>query len=511
MSNARVSKVVIVGGGTAGWMTAAALSRFCSKSDVSITLVESEAIGTVGVGEATIPQLAKFNAMLGIDEDAFVKATQATFKLGIEFVDWGQIGTHYFHPFGVHGVDLEGIDFHQYWVKARSLGEDHPLESYSLNAKAARAGKFIRPKAEHGGFLNRMAYAFHFDAVLYAAFLRDYAEARGVTRLEGIVSNVHQNPDTGFLTTLTLQDGRELEGDLFIDCTGFRGVLIEGALKAGYEDWSHYLPVNRAVAVTTEAGEPPLPFTRATAYEAGWQWRIPPQHRIGNGYVYSDQYIDPDQAERDFVSRLDGALLKDPKHLRFMTGRRKTFWDKNCVAIGLSAGFMEPLESTSIHLIQSGISKLIALFPDKSMPKVERDEYNRLLSTDFAHIRDFLILHYKATGRQDTPFWAYVQNMDIPDTLQQKLDLLKSSGRFFKHDSELFDVTSWIAVAVGQGIVPASYNRMVEGLSDRNICESLANMRGLVDKTVAAMPSHEAFIARYCAAQPVRMQKAEIE
>ena len=504
-----IKQIVIVGGGTAGWMAAAALAKFSRNANIAITLIESEQIGTVGVGEATIPQIAKFNAMLGIDEDAFVRETQATFKLGIEFADWGQIGERYFHPFGVHGFDLEGIEFHHYWTKMKALGEAHALQDYSLNALAAYAGKFIRPKPEHGAVLNRIAYAFHFDATLYAAFLRRYAEEKAVERIEGVVSNVELDADSGFIKTVSLADGRAVSGDLFIDCTGFRSILMSDALGVGYEDWSHYLPVDRAVAAATESMETPQPFTRATARGAGWQWKIPLQHRTGNGYVYCSRFLTSEQAELDFRAELDGTLLNDPKHLRFVTGKRETFWHKNCVALGLAAGFMEPLESTSIHLIQSGISKLIALFPDQTMSAVERDEYNRLLTDDYLHIRDFLILHYKATRREDTPFWDYVRTMQVPETLQRKMELLRSRGRFFKYDAELFDVTSWLAVTAGQGFAPIGYNPMVDGLSESNIRQSLENMRNILNKAAAAMPSQDAFIDRFCKADTPFLSKRD--
>jgi tryptophan halogenase len=502
-----VKNIVIVGGGTAGWMTAAAMSKFTSNANMNITLIESEDIGTVGVGEATIPFIATFNKMLGIDEDTFVRETQATFKLGIEFVDWGQKGEGYFHPFGTHGFDMEGLSFHHYWSKLQSLGQHDDLEAYSLNAQAAYSGKFIRPKPEHGAFLNKLAYAFHFDAVLYARFLRRFAEERGVTRLEGLVEDVQLDGESGFIQSVQLKGGKIIEGDLFIDCSGFRGLLIEQALKAGYDDWSHYLPVDRAVAAPTQRSGPPVPYTQSRAREAGWQWRIPLQHRTGNGYVYSSKFIDTEQAEQDFRAALEGDLLQEPRHLRFVTGRRRKFWDKNCVAIGLSAGFMEPLESTSIHLIQAGISKLIALFPDKTMPSVERDEYNRLLADDYFHIRDFLILHYKVTRRDDTPFWNYVREMDVPESLVRKMDLLRSRGRFFKYDAELFDLPSWLAVFVGQGEKLEGFNPMVETLSDTNITKSLENMRNLINKTVTAMPPHQAFIDKFCKANDVDWEK----
>ena len=500
MTDSFIKKIVIVGGGTAGWMTAAALSKCLSNTEINITLIESDAIGTVGVGEATIPSIAAFNEQLGIDEDEFVKATNATFKLGIEFADWRVIGEKYFHPFGTHGFDLDGVPFHHFWNKMRAMGEAYRLEEYSLNAKAAYAGKFLRPQAEHGAIMRKLAYAFHFDASLYAKFLRNFAEKRGVLRVEGKVVEVVQDSEAGFLEGVILENNVNVEGDFFIDCTGFRGLLVEQTFKAGYTDWSSYLPVNRAVAVGSEAMVPPVPYTRSTALEAGWTWRIPLQHRTGNGYVYCDQYSTQEEAETRLLEGLDSNAIGTPKHLRFVTGVRNEFWVKNCVAIGLSAGFLEPLESTSIHLIRTGISKLISLFPDKTMPAVERKEYNRLMMNDFVHIRDFLILHYKATNRDDTPFWNYVREMEIPDSLAHKIQLLRSRGRFFKYDSELFDATSWLAVAVGQGWVPEGYNPVVDNFGVSNIEQSLANMRDVLEKTVTAMPPHQAFIDRFCKA-----------
>jgi tryptophan halogenase len=503
MTNNFVKNIVIVGGGTAGWMSAAALSKCFKDSSVNITLVESDAIGTIGVGEATIPSISAFNEQLGIDEDAFVKATNATFKLGIEFADWKVEGEKYFHPFGTYGFDLEGIPFHHYWAKMRAAGETWSLDDYSLNAMAAYEGKFLRPQPEHGTVMRKLAYAFHFDASLYAKFLRSFSEARGVNRKEGKVVKVIQNPENGFVMSVKLEDGRNIEGDLFIDCTGFRGLLVEQTYKTGYTDWSEYLPVNRAVAVRSEMMTPPVPYTRSTALEAGWKWRIPLQQRTGNGYVYCDKFSSPEQAEKILLDGLEDTPLGRPLHLRFVTGMRKKFWTHNCVAIGLSGGFLEPLESTSIHLIRTGIAKLIALFPDKSMPAVERDEYNRLMQNDFTHIRDFLILHYKATRRSGQPFWDYVREMDIPESLETKIKLLRSRGRFFKYDSELFDATSWMAVAVGQGWEPSGYNPVVDGLTHNNIQKSLANIRKVLGKTVAAMPSQQAFIDKFCKAEPL--------
>lgn len=509
MMGQQVRNVIIVGGGSAGWMTAAALSRYLKPTGTRITLIESDQIGTVGVGEATIPQIAKFNAILGIDEDTFVRETHATFKLGIEFMDWGQVGERYFHPFGTHGFDMEGLSFHHFWQRLRDGGNTTPLEAYSLNARAAYAGKFIRPQPEHGPVINRLAYAFHFDASQYATYLRKLSEERGVTRLEGVVSHVKHNETNGFLQNVTLEDGRQIEGDFFLDCTGFRGLLIHQALGVEYQDWSHWLPCDRAVAVGCERAGPAEPYTRSTARDAGWQWRIPLQHRAGNGYVYCSRFLSPEVAEAELMASLEGAPLSAPKHLRFTTGHRDKFWEKNCVAIGLSSGFLEPLESTSLHLIQSGISKLISLFPDMSMSDLERSEYNRLMTDDFVHIRDFLILHYKMTRRDKTPFWNYVRTMNIPTSLERKLGLLSSRGRFFKYDAELFDLTSWIAVMVGQGGDLNGYNPFADSLTQKNVSRSLTNMISALEKAVDAMPTHEAFIDRFCkapASRPVRSQ-----
>ncbi|MFN3214504.1 MAG: tryptophan halogenase family protein [Henriciella sp.] len=494
----RIRDIVIVGGGTAGWMTAAALSRFLPRETTKITLIESEEIGTIGVGEATIPQLADFNRMLGINEDEFVRETSASFKLGIEFVNWGRLGDRYFHPFGVYGFDLEGTDFHHYWLRLQALGDGHGLDDYSLNASAAYSGKFIRPDGDPRSLLNRIGYAFHFDASLYAKYLRRYAEAKGVARVEGKAVQVDQRAADGFIEAVQLESGQCIAGELFIDCTGFRGLLIEQALETGYEDWSDLLPMDRAVALPSRSTEPPKPYTIAAAREAGWTWRIPLQHRVGNGHVYSSQFTDADTATQVLLDNIDGEPLADPRHLRFVTGRRKKFWNANCVAIGLSAGFLEPLESTSIHLIQSGIAKLISLFPDAGFSPVERDEYNRLLSVSYQHTRDFILLHYIATERDDSEFWRYVQNLKVPETLARKMSLLESSASFFRYDDELFSVVSWIAVMHGQRRGPKGYNSVADRLSEQNLTKSLENMRGVIAKAAASMPSHQQFIDRYC-------------
>ena len=509
MTGSGIKRIVIAGGGTAGWMTAAALSKFCGRAGISITLVESEVIGTVGVGEATIPPIGKFNDHLGIKEEDFVRATQATYKLGIEFVGWGAEQDRYFHPFGTYGFDLEGIEFHHFWTRLKQMDGAHDLDDYSLNARCAYAGKFLRPEPDHGPVVNKLAYAFHFDASLYAAFLRKHAEAQGVQRIEGRIEDVLRDGESGLVSGLRLDRDRTVEGDFFVDCTGFRGLLVNVVFETPFEDWSHWLPANRAVAVACQRDGPPQPYTRSTARPAGWQWRIPLQHRTGNGHVYCDDYMSADEAESILLGSLEGERLNEPNHLRFQTGHRSEFWVGNCVAIGLSSGFLEPLESTSIHLIQSGIAKLISLFPEQAEAPVERAEYNRLMRDDFAHIRDFLILHYKATKRSGDPFWDYVRDMDVPDSLVEKMALLRGSGRFFKYDAELFDLTSWLAVAAGQGWAPKGYNPMVDAFSDADLINSLANMRQALEKAAQAMPSHQDFIDRYGKAEPVSWEKAK--
>ena len=499
MSDNRIRSIVIVGGGTAGWMTAAAFARLLKNDYCQIRVVESDEIGTVGVGEATIPQISIYNRMLGLDENDFVRQTQGTFKLGIQFVNWAAIGRTYIHPFGPFGVDMEGVSFHAFWLKLLALGDQPQLEDYSLQAIAAQESRFMRPVDAGNSPLSKIAYAFHFDAALYAQYLRKYAQARGVVRTEGKVVDVQLRAEDGFIEAVVLESGERVAADLFIDCSGFRGVLIEQALHAGYEDWSHWLPCDRAVAVPCANAGDPLPYTRSTARSAGWQWRIPLQHRIGNGYVYCSQYLSDEAAAETLLANLDGAPLAEPRFLRFTTGRRKKFWIKNCVAIGLAAGFMEPLESTSIHLIQSGIAKLLALFPDRSFRPVEIDEYNHLTMLQFERIRDFLMLHYHANGR-DAPLWKYCREMSLPAPLQRKIDLFRSSGRFFRYDDELFVDTNWTAVFLGQGISPQSYDPLVDSLDLNRVRENIGRMRALIRQTAQAMPLHKDFISKHCSA-----------
>ncbi len=496
----RIKRIVIVGGGTAGWMTAAALGKVLGRDYADITLVESDAIGTVGVGEATIPQLATFNRMLKIDEDEFVRRTKGSFKLGIEFVNWGRMGHRYMHPFGSYGRNMNGLSFHAYWQRLKQLGEVDSLDDYSLNATAAKSNKFMRAIDAGNSPLSEIAYAFHFDAGLYALYLRDLAEGHGVRRHEGRIVQVHQDGESGFVESVELEDGARIEGDLFIDCSGFRGLLIAETLGVDFVDWSRWLPCNRAMVAPCASVDAWTPYTRSTAHAAGWQWRIPLQHRIGNGYVYCSDYISDDEATATLLDNLDGEPLAEPRQVRFTTGHRTKYWEKNVVAIGLSSGFMEPLESTSIWMIQNGISRLLANFPDRTFAGVDRDRYNRVMLQETEWIRDFLILHYHATERDDTPFWDYCRTMDVPERLKEKLAVYANTGRCFREADELFNDTSWFAVLTGQCGSPRSYDPVAEMISLEETRERLRQIRDTVHASANYMPDHRQFIQEHCAA-----------
>ena len=497
MTDLHIENVVIIGGGTAGWIAAAAMTRLLGPS-LNITLVESEAIGTVGVGEATIPQIRRLNGVLGLNEDEFVRETRGTFKLGIEFNNWGHVGERYLHTFGDAGINLANLHFHQYWLRSRSEGSDASLWDYSLHHKVAYAHQFGRMERVGNTSMTGLAYAFHFDAGLYAQYLRRLAEAAGVARVEGKVVDVSLRPETGHIESVTLENGQSIAGDLFIDCSGFRGLLIGDALGVGYQDWSHWLPCNRAIAVGSESTDPLLPYTKATAHDAGWQWRIPLQHRTGNGHVFCDAFTDEDRATETLLANLDGAPTGDPKPLRFTTGRREKFWHKNCVSLGLASGFLEPLESTSIHLIQSNVSKLVELFPTRAFDPAVEDEYNRQVSHEYELIRDFLILHYHRTDREDSEFWRYCKNMQVPESLSAKMDLFEAGGLLYKDPEDLFRESSWVQVMIGQGLQPKTYHAMANRISSEQLTGFLTDVQRLIDRATTDLPDHRAFIDAHC-------------
>lgn len=481
-----VRRVVIVGGGAAGWMAASALAKVFGPL-IQIRLIESDEIGIVGVGEATIPQIKLFNSLLGLDEADFLRRTQGTIKLGIQFVDWTRKGHRYLHAFGGFGRNVGGLSFHQYWLKARQAGEAEDLWAYSLNAEAADRGLFQRSPD--------LAYAYHFDAGLYARFLRDYAEALGVVRTEGKVADVQLDPQSGDVASILMERGEQIDGDLFIDCTGFRGLLIEQALKTGYDDWSEWLPCDRAMAVPSQNVGAPHPYTRSTAREAGWQWRIPLQHRTGNGYVYCSRFISDDEAAATLKANVEGELLTEPRPLRFVTGVRKRLWNRNCVALGLASGFMEPLESTSIHLIQAGIDKLIRFFPTDGVRQADVDEFNRQSRAEFEGVRDFLVLHYAQVERDDTPFWRHCRDeIRRPDSLLEKQALFAANGRIRQDQFDLFTETSWLQVLYGQGIMPAGHDRLADRLSGPQLAGLMGDTRRMVKGAADAMTTHQSFL-----------------
>ncbi|WP_291843524.1 tryptophan halogenase family protein [Maricaulis sp.] len=494
---ANLRRIVIVGGGSAGWMTAAALSSLLPADAVEICLVESEQIGTIGVGEATIPDILHFNAMLGIPEAEFLAATNGTFKLGIQFRDWGGLGETYMHPFGQLGVDMNGIDFHQYWLRYRQDHPDSTIEDFSLSAAAAARGKFAMPDPNPRSVLSQLRYAYHFDATAYAAYLRSYAERRGVRRVEGRVNQVCRHAETGNVSHIELEGGARVEGELYFDCSGFRGLLIADTLGVSFQDWSHWLPCDTAQAIACESDGEPLPYTIATAKRAGWQWRIPTRHRTGNGHIYCSAFMSDDEAIDSLLADLDGAPIGSPRKIAFRTGHRTRFWEKNCVAIGLSGGFLEPLESTSLYLIQEGISKFIALFPTADIRDVVRNEYNRILTQKFEQVRDFIILHYKATRRDDAPFWDQTRMMDIPDSLSHRIELFSESGRIFRYEDELFAKPNWLAVLLGQNILPRAVDPIVTTIDRSKITHSLQSMRTAMRGAVETMKSHHAFLETY--------------
>ncbi|WP_375186102.1 tryptophan halogenase family protein [Pseudooceanicola sp.] len=485
--------MVILGGGTAGWMAASALAKYFGDA-LAITLVESEAIGTIGVGEATIPQIRLFNSSLGIDERDFLRATGGTIKLGIEFVGWHREGARYFHGFGDVGRTIGLVPFHHYWLRYRAEGGDLPLDHFIPTTRAAREGRYGPAPGGMGARLPASAY--HFDAARYAAFLRDYAEARGVTRQEGILRRALRDGESGHLTALELQGGRQVEGDLFLDCSGMRALLIEGEMQSGFEDWSHWLPCDRAIAIPSEGDGQLNPFTRATARAAGWQWEIPLRHRTGNGHVYSSAHLSEEEALKTLLANLPGTPLDDPRTIPFRTGKRREIWKGNCLAIGLSSGFLEPLESTSIHLIQSAIARLIALFPDRRHAPDLAAEFNRQSDLEYASIRDFLILHYHLTAREGSEFWRECRAMTVPDSLTAKMELFRRTGRFIRGEGDLFDTPNWVQVMWGQGISPGGFHPMVRAASAPDLAQFIARTAAETDAQVATLGPHADWITR---------------
>lgn len=484
-------KVVIAGGGTAGWITAAALSHQMGEL-IDITLVESQEIGTIGVGEATIPPMRTFHRLLGINEQEFMRATNATFKLGIQFENWKQIGEKYFHSFGITGKQTIITDFIHFWLRGRELGIAREFGDYCLEYKAALMDRFsINNQAQ-------VNYAFHLDAGRYASFLRARSEVRGVKRVEGKIAEVQQNPESGFITAIKMESGQEIPGDLFLDCTGMRGILIEQTLQTGFEEWGHWLPCDSAIAIQTESTGPAVPYTKSIAHHAGWRWQIPLQHRVGNGIVFSGQHLSKDEATNMLLSSVDGKVLTKPNVIKFKTGRRKKSWNKNCIAMGLASGFLEPLESTSIHMIMTAVTRLLQLFPQGEIKQSTVDEYNTQAQSEAERIRDFIILHYKATERDDSAFWRYCKDMEVPDDLKHRMAIFKESGKSFQVEGELFRLDSWTQVMLGQGLMPSSYHPIVELMQKDELQHFLQSIAADVDKKISSMSTHQEFVNKYC-------------
>lgn len=486
-----IKKVVVLGGGTAGWMSASLIKKLLGSS-IDVELVESDDIGTIGVGEATIPPIQLFNKVLGINEAEFLRETKATIKLAIKFENWKNVGDSYFHTFGAAGKSSPFCQFHHYFQRAKQLGLTDNIWDYDLNYLCAQQGKFAQIKSKDS--IIDLPYAFHFDATLYAQFLRKISEKMGVKRTEGMVEHVKQCQDTGNIQHLILKDGKEITGDLFIDCSGFKGLLIQETLHTGYEDWSHWLRCDRAVAVPSQRLEKTLPYTRSIAHAGGWQWRIPLQHRNGNGLVYSSSHYSDEQAKDLLLANLDSAPLGEPKVIKFNTGRRRKQWHNNVVAIGLSSGFLEPLESTSIHLIQSAVVRLVHMFPHQGIKTAEVDEYNRQSKVEYEQIRDFIILHYHVNQRDDSQFWRDMQTMDIPETLASKIELFAQSGKLFREQNDLFNESSWLQVMLGQGIEPQDYHPMANNISVEQLQDMLKKIKDIKNGPLENLPTHDDYL-----------------
>ncbi len=490
-NNRTIKRYVIAGGGTAGWMAAAMLAKTMGE-EIDLTLIESDMIGTIGVGEATIPPLVQFNDILGINEADFMRETRATFKLGINFENWKDVGESYFHSFGHTGKDHWTAGFQHFWLAGQKRGLASSYDDYCLEVVAAFQNKFAQlPKSG-------LNYAYHLDSSAYAKFLRKIAEENGASRREGLIETVQLDPENGYIQALKLQTGEIIEGDFFIDCTGFRSILMGRALHVGYDDWTHFLPCDTAIAVQTRSVIEPPPYTRAIAHDAGWQWRIPLQHRTGNGQVYCSRHLDKDSALQRFLDNIEGETITDPKFIHFQTGARRRQWEKNCIVLGLASGFMEPLESTSIHLIQRSIMRFLRLMPNNRIESADVKEFNDQTFEDMDKIRDFLIMHYCVTERRDSEFWRYCANMDIPDAVQQKIDLFSNTARVFRKNEELFAENSWVQCMMGQGITPNSFHTLADKMSDKELSYFLDKIKNLLSKTVSKLPLHQDYVRRYC-------------
>lgn len=489
--NNKIQNIVIAGGGTAGWMAAAAFSKLLGKN-LNITLVESDEIATIGVGEATIPPIRTFHKLLGIDEQELMRITNATFKLGVGFENWGQEGKNYIHSFGATGKECWAGEFHHFWLHGLQNGINADFGDYCYELQAAKAQKFALSKN------TPINYAYHLDATIYAKYLREFSENLGVTRIEGKIQQVSKDHKSGNISSLTLISGQVIDGDFFIDCTGFRGLLIEQALHTGFDDWSHWLPCDSAIAVQTKTISDPIPYTRSIAHKNGWQWKIPLQNRVGNGLVFCSKYCSDEEALDTLTKNIEGDILTEPRVIKFNTGRRRKGWNKNCVALGLSAGFIEPLESTSIHLIMSGIIRLLRLFPFDGIYQSAIDEYNTKLDSELNAVRDFIILHYKATQREDSDFWLHCKNMEIPPSLAHKIQLFKETGRVFLDDGDIFRVDSWTQVMLGQGIMPTQYHKIADIMNEKELNHFMSSLKASIANAVEKLPSHADFIQQYC-------------
>ncbi len=496
-----ITKIIIVGGGTAGWMAAASLIRFADKKDLSITLIESSKIHTVGVGEATVPNIISFNQNLGINEIEFIKATQATFKLGIQFENWCDLESSFFHPFADYGVKIDNVEFHHYLNRLQSSGEKVQLSDYCFSSVLANKGNFAQPHPKPTSPLADFSYAYHFDADLYASYLKEFSIKLGVNHIDSKINNVSLNPESGFIQSVSLNNEKELTADLFIDCSGFKGLLIEDTLETGFEDWSHWLPCDSALAIQTKSTEPPMPYTRSIARDNGWQWKIPLQNRTGNGYIFSSHFESPENAQKTLLENIKGQKITQVKEFKFNTGRRKKIWNKNCFSLGLASGFLEPLESTSISLIQTAIGKLLSFFPDKSFNPVDIAEVNRLHNQELENIRDFLILHYKLTRRDDTKFWQHCQNLKIPESLEHKLDLFNSRGHITMYDNESFEKSSWLTIYNAFKQTPLRYDERADEVDINLIKNNLKKMRQSINKAATDAVSHQQFIDLHCKAK----------